>query len=107
MLATASECWTVPNRRTCVTSASFSRMIFCASTTSVVTPGIGPSSRIEPGEHDVDLVSDTRVHDSAGENLFVTARRIPPRRENVDRAQMIFVAGAGKHADPGLCRAMS
>ena len=45
---TAIECSIVHFISVMVTPPSFDRIIFCAVTTSVMTSGKGPSSRIEP-----------------------------------------------------------
>src|SRR5689334_7859324 len=47
-LPVAIECSVVATRSARPTFGSAARMAFCASTVSVMTPGSGPSSRIDP-----------------------------------------------------------
>ena len=87
MLPVAIACSAVAMRIAIVALIACAFIASCASAISFITPGSGPSSRIEPVSTNGTLCT-THVHDPVRDHAFATAPRSSPPRALVDRAHV-------------------
>ena len=97
MLATASECWTVAKQHHVGHIGELFSHDFLSFDYVCRYPGNRSLVANRSGQHNIDVVADTGVHDAAGQDFFLHGGGDSARLANgIDGTQMVLVSTSRK-----------